>query len=132
MKVLKVSLDDELDRKLREHAYQVYGNSKGALSKSIQDALKMFLYLPLINPHPKMNKNLQIFHQIKEKLEREEFGKFALISAGKFIGTFDSWEEAQNTAVRTNPTAEHGFIWQIGVQRKRKAKIGWRMKVATP
>ena len=129
MKVLKVSIDEELDHKLRERAYQIYGNSKGSLSKTIEDALKLYLYIPIRDSTPQMNKNIELYTKMKEKLEKNEFGKFGLISEGEFIGIFDSWEDAQNEALDKKPNSEHGLIWQIGVKRKKKARLGWRMKV---
>ena len=129
MKVLKVSIDEELDHKLRERAYQIYGNSKGSLSKTIEDALKLYLYIPIRDSTPQMNKNIELYAKMKEKLEKKEFGKFGLISEGEFIGIFDSWEDAQNEALDKKPNSEHGLIWQIGVKRKKKARLGWRMKV---
>jgi hypothetical protein len=132
MKVLKVSIDEELDQKLRERAYQIYGNSKGALSKTIEDALKLYLYIPIKDLTPQMSKNIELYEKMKGKLDEEEFDKFGLISEGEFIGIFDSWEDAQNEALIKKPNAEHGLIWQVGVKRKKKARLGWRMKVAGP
>jgi len=129
MKVLKVSINDELDKKLRAQAYQVYGNSKGALSRTIEDALKMFLYLPIKNPNPTMGENIQIYEKMKEKLVEKEFGKFALILNGEFVGVFDSWEGAQKKVLKMHSNAEHGLIWQIGVQRKKRARLGWKLKI---
>lgn len=129
MKVLKVSIDEKLDQKLRERAYQMYGNGRGALSKTIEDALKMFLYIPLKDITPQMSKNVEIYNKMKRELEENEFGKFALISDGELIGIFDSWEDAQHEAIIKKPYAEHGLIWQIGVRRKKKAKLGWKLKV---
>lgn len=130
MKVLKVNIKDELDEKLRERAYLLYGNSKGALSKTIEDALKFFLYIPVEDQTTQLKKNNEIYHKMKDRLEKTEFGKFAAISEGEFLGTFDRWEEAKSQILRRNPQANHGFIWQIGVQRRKRAKLGWRMKVA--
>ncbi|MHA2247284.1 MAG: hypothetical protein ACXADY_20225 [Candidatus Hodarchaeales archaeon] len=76
-----------------------------------------------------MNKNIELYTKMEEKLEEKEFGKFGLISDGEFIGIFDSWEDAQNEALDKKPNSEHGLIWQIGVKRKKKARLGWRMKV---
>ncbi len=130
MKVLKVSIDEKLDQRLRERAYQTYGNTKGALSKTIEDALKLYLFIPIKDTSPQMNKNVEIYNKMKKTLEGKEFGKFALISEGNFIGVFSSWEDAKNEALKLNPKAEHGLIWQIGIERKKIAKLGWRMKVA--
>ena len=130
MKVLKVNINEKLDKKLREKAYSLYGNSKGALSKTIEDALNLFLYIPVVDQTTQLKKNNGLYYKVKDKLEETEFGKFAAISEGEFLGTFTKWEEAKSQILKRNPQTDHGLIWQIGVQRRKKAKLGWRMKVA--
>ncbi|RLI75810.1 hypothetical protein DRP05_14085 [Archaeoglobales archaeon] len=42
MGTLTIALNDEIERKLREEVERLYGSSKGAISKVIEDALKHY------------------------------------------------------------------------------------------
>jgi len=42
MGTLTISLSDEVERKLREVVKELYGSSKGAISRVIEDALKSY------------------------------------------------------------------------------------------
>jgi|Deesub1362A_J573_1020465.scaffolds.fasta_scaffold00086_32 formyltetrahydrofolate synthetase len=47
MGTLIISLSDETEKKLREIVREMYGSSKGAISKVVEDALKNYFFIPL-------------------------------------------------------------------------------------
>lgn len=46
MGVITLKIDDELEQGLRRRAGQVHGAAKGAISQSVEEALKVWLSLP--------------------------------------------------------------------------------------
>lgn len=46
MGVITLKIDDELERELRRRAGKVHGAAKGAISQSVEEALKVWLALP--------------------------------------------------------------------------------------
>lgn len=61
-----------------------------------------------------LNDEIAAFKRMQSDLETEHFGKWAIVHHGELTGTYDSFEEAANEAVRKFGRGPY-LIRQIGV-----------------
>ena len=72
------------------------------------------------------NENDRAFDTLKVELERDHFGKWAVIAYGKLQGLGNSLEEVEQFA----STAQDRIVIQIGEGRPREVELGWQMTFA--
>jgi len=72
------------------------------------------------------NENDHAYEALKAELERDHFGKWAVIADGKLQGLGNSLEEVEQFA----STAQDRIVIQIGEGRPREVELGWQMTFA--
>ena len=65
--------------------------------------------------HPLANQILA-YEELKEKLEREHFGKWAVIHGSEFVGAYESFSAAKAVATEKGLEVLDCYIRQVGVE----------------
>lgn len=126
IKLIKGSIAKEIEEIFRRRAMEKYGYSKGAVSKALEAAIKLWLrYEYELKEEEKLNNNA--FEEIVGELEAKFPGMHAVIAEGRLVGVYKSLEEAMKTNVEEG--ASHRIIFEIGEMPKLKVRLGWRAKL---
>ena len=119
----------ELPQRLREEfersARLLY--DRDGVVKALIEAVELWLaqrHEALIEAE--RNENDRAFDALRAELERDHFGKWAVIANGKLQGLGNSLEEVERFA----STAQDRIVIQIGEGRPRQVELGWQMTFA--
>lgn len=125
--MIKGSLPRELEKSFRRKAMERYGYSKGAVSKALEAAVKLWLMYDY-EPTDEEEANNRAFESMREELEANYREKYVTIAGGKLTGIHGDLEEA----VKVNEGEyTHRIIFKIGDRPTQRVRLGWRV-VARP
>ncbi|MEM2935728.1 MAG: hypothetical protein QW231_00945 [Candidatus Bathyarchaeia archaeon] len=126
MELIKGSVKKEIEEIFRRRAMEKYGYSKGAVSKALEAAIRLWLrYEYELKEEEKLNNDA--FEEIVGEVEAKFSGMYAVIAEGRLIGVYKSLEEAMKTSVKEG--SPHRVIFKIGETPKPKVRLGWRAKL---
>lgn len=77
MGVVTLTLDDTLERKLRERASRVYGLARGSLSRAVEDALAMWLQSDASRPNEAVATKYEAFRDRTVVVEAQSLRELA-------------------------------------------------------
>jgi len=124
--LIKGSIAKEIEEIFRRRAMEKYGYSKGAVSRALEAAIKLWLrYEYELKEEEGLNN--KAFEEVVDELEAKSPGGHAVIAEGKLVGVYKSLEEAVKTRVKEG--ASHRIIFKIGEKPSPKVRLGWRAKV---
>ena len=63
--------------------------------------------------HPMMDQ-VMAYHRMKEELERDYFGQWVVIHDSKFVGGYDSYDDAEDAARQKGLDVLACFMRQVG------------------
>jgi len=126
MELIKGSIAKEIEDIFRRRAMEKYGYSKGAVSKALEAAIKLWLrYEYELGEEEEINN--KAFEEIVGELEAKFPGVHAVIAKGKLVGVYKSLEEAMKISVKDG--SSHRIIFKIGGKPTPKVRLGWRAKL---
>ena len=123
MKSIKGSLPEEVEKAFRRRAMEHYGYAKGAVSKALEDAIKLWLRYDFYESEEEEENN-QAFDALAAELEAKHAGKYAVIGGGRLISICDSLREA----LAVEGSFSHRLVFKIGEEPSSKVRLGWRVK----
>jgi len=124
--LIKGSIPKEIEEIFRRRAMQKYGYSKGAVSKALEAAIKLWLrYEYDLKGEEELNN--KAFEEVVSELEAKFPGMYAVIAEGQLSGVYKSFEEALKTNVREG--SSHRIIFRIGEKPKPTVRLGWRARL---
>ena len=124
--MIKGSIAKEIEEIFRRRAMEKYGYSKGAVSKALEAAIKLWLrYEYELKQEEEINN--KTFEEIIGELEAKFPGMHAVIAEGQLVGVYKSLEEALKTNVKEG--CSHRIIFKVGEKPKLKVRLGWRAKL---
>lgn len=101
-----------------------YGYSKGAVSKALDAALRLWLrYDYHLSDEEEANNTA--FESTLGELESKHPGMYAVIAEGKLVAVHSSLREA----LLTKGGHSHRLIFKVGEKTPSKVRLGWRAKV---
>lgn len=123
--MIKGMLPKELEEAFRRRAMGRYGYTKGAVSRALEDAIKLWLrYDYEENDEEKANN--KAFESLSEELESKHAGMYAVIAGGRLVAVHTSLREALQSESRYS----HRLIFKIGEKPSPKVRLGWRAKIS--
>jgi len=122
MDVIVRGLDEKLHRKFKAEAAL-----KGiSLSKALEEAMKAWLRSENNKVALDENEaNNLAYESMKDQLNSEYRGKYAVFCGGKFLGTTDSLEEAGALARGSSRPAGKALVAKIGEKRPAGGEWLW-------
>ncbi|MEM3437413.1 MAG: hypothetical protein QXP55_02600 [Nitrososphaerales archaeon] len=120
--MIKGSLPKELEEMFRRKAMEKYGYSKGAFSKALEAAIKLWLRYDyeLIDEEESNN---QAFESMINELEKYQ-DMYVVIANGKLISVHKSLDEALKVE---EGRYTHRIVFKIGEKPVKKVRLGWRV-----
>ncbi|MCP8319815.1 MAG: hypothetical protein H3Z52_02595, partial [archaeon] len=91
--MIKGSLPKELEEMFRRKAMEKYGYSKGAVSKALEAAIKLWLRYDYESTDEEESNN-RAFESMVNELEANYQGMYVVIAGGKLISAHRSLDEA--------------------------------------
>jgi len=123
--LIKGSIPKEIEEIFRRRAMEKYGYSKGAVSKALEAAIKLWLRHEYeVTEEEKLNN--KAFEEILNELEAKFPGMYAVIAKGQLVGVHKSLEEALKTNIKEE---SHRIVFKIGEKPKPWVRLGWRAKL---
>ncbi|MCP8307177.1 MAG: hypothetical protein H3Z53_08555 [archaeon] len=125
--MIKGSLPKELEEMFRRKAMEKYGYSKGAVSKALEAAIKLWLRYDYESTDEEESNN-RAFESMVNELEANYQGMYVVIAGGKLISAHRSLDEALKVK---EGRYTHRIIFKIGEKPVQRVRLGWRV-VAKP
>ncbi len=123
--MIKGSLPKELEEMFRKKAMEKYGYSKGAISKALEAAIKLWLRYDYELTDEEESNN-KAFESMINELEAKYQGMYVVIANGKFISAHKSLDEALKVE---KGKYKHRIIFKVGEKPVKKVRLGWRVAV---
>jgi tRNA 2-selenouridine synthase SelU len=121
--MIKGSLSKELEEMFRRKAMEKYGYSKGAVSKALEAAIKLWLRYDYESTDEEECNN-KAFESMINKLEEKYKGMYVVIANGKLISTHKSLSEALKVK---KDRYKHRIVFKVGEKPTKKVRLGWRV-----
>lgn len=124
--MIKGSVAKDLEELFRKKAMERYGYSKGAISKALEAAIKLWLrYDYELSDEEEANN--KAFESSVDDLEVKYPGKYVVIANGRVVDVCDSIEEAFK--VGSGSMRFHRIVFKVGEKPALKVRLGWRAKL---
>lgn len=124
--MIKSSVAKDLEELFRKKAMERYGYSKGAISKALEAAIKLWLrYDYELRDEEEVNN--KAFESLADELEVKYPGKYVVIANGRIVKVCDSIEGAFK--IDSGSTYFHRIIFKVGKKPALKVRLGWRAKM---
>ncbi|MFQ6058025.1 MAG: hypothetical protein ACE5MB_03975 [Anaerolineae bacterium] len=121
--VIAVDIPDELKAELEQRAQAIFG--PGGLNDAVMAAIRLWLTQTeqdLVATERRLNN--AAYQRLRDQLERDYAGKYAVIAHGELQTVVDSPEEARNIA----RDAHHRLVFKIGDHPPKKRSLGWKIQ----
>lgn len=116
-------MSKELEEAFRRRAMEKYGYSKGAVSKALEAAIKLWLrYEHDLSSEEEANN--RTFETIVNELEAKHLGMYAVIAGGELIAVHKTLDEALK--IGAGEAYSHRIVLKVGEKPALKVKLGWR------
>jgi hypothetical protein len=123
--MIKGSLPKELEEMFRRKAMEKYGYSKGAVSKALEAAIKLWLRYDYELTDEEESNN-KAFESMIHELEANYKGMYVVIANGKLISAHKSIDEA----LKVDEGYKHRIVFKVGEKPVQRVRLGWRLKPA--
>ncbi|MEM2901617.1 MAG: hypothetical protein QXO32_02650 [Candidatus Bathyarchaeia archaeon] len=123
--MIKGSISKDLEELFRKEAMERYGYSKGAISKALEAAIKLWLRHDYKLSEEEVNN--EAFESSVDELEDKHPGRYVVIEGGRVAKLCDSVEEA----LKLDPGSAyfHRLVFKAGEKPPLKVRLGWRAKL---
>jgi len=124
--MIKGSIPKELEEMFRRKAMEKYGYSKGAISKALEAAIRLWLRYD----HEQMDEeelNNMAFESMIDELEEKYKGMYVVIAKGKFVSAYKSLDEALKVK-EGERGCSHRIVFKVGEKPVKKVRLGWRAR----
>jgi len=101
-----------------------YGYSKGAVSKALEAAVKLWLRYDFGTSDEEEANNMA-FESMMGELESKHPGMYVVIAGGKLVAVRSSLREV----LLNEGGRSHRLIFKVGEKPPSKVRLGWRTKV---
>jgi len=125
--LIKSSLPKELEEAFRKRAMEKYGYSRGAISKALEAAIKLWIRYDYEATKEEESNN-RAFESLVDELESKHGGMYAVITGGELVSIHRDLEEA----LPDKGGHAHRIIFKIGEKPPSKVRLGWRTTVKSP
>lgn len=120
---ITVEISSDLQAELEQRAQVIFGPE--ALDEAVAAAVRLWLTRTehdLVAPERRLNNTA--YQRLRDQLERDYPGKYAVIAHGKLQGIVDSPEKARDIA----RDAHHRLVFEVGDHPRKERSLGWRIK----
>jgi len=100
-----------------------YGYSKGAVSKALEAAIRLWVRYDYEATDEEESNN-RVFESMIDELEANYQGMYAVIASGKLISLHRTLEEAVKVK---EGRYTHRIIFKVGERPIQKVRLGWRV-----
>lgn len=121
--MIKGNLPPELEETFRRKAMERYGYSKGALSKALEAAIKLWLRYDYESTDEEESNN-RAFESMADELEAKYRSMYVVIADGRLISAHKSLSEALKVE---EGRYMHRILFKVGEKPIKKVRLGWRV-----
>jgi len=122
--MIKGSIPKKLEEMFRKKAMEKYGYSKGAISKALEAAIRLWLRYDYDLADEEESNN-RAFESMKEELEEKYQGMYVVIADGRLISVHKTLDEALKVE---GGKFSHRIVFRVGEKPVRRVRLGWRTK----
>lgn len=126
--MIKGELPKELEEMFRRKAMEKYGYSKGAISRALEAAVKLWLKYDYESVEEEESNN-RAFESMVDELEEKYPGMYVVIAGGKLISAHRSLAEALKVE---EGKYMHRIVFKVGEKPFGRVRLGWRMAAEKP
>ncbi|GEM_PF-701794 len=123
--MIKGSLPKEIEERFRRKAMERYGHSRGAISKALEAAIRLWLRYDYGMTDEEESNN-KAFEALLPELEKKYRGMYVVIAQGKLISVHSSLEEALRVE---EGRYQHRIVFKVGEKPVEKVRLGWRATI---
>lgn len=121
--MIKGKIPKELEEMFRKKAMEKYGYSKGAISKALEAAIKLWLMYDY-ELTDEEEANNRAFESMIDKLEENYRGMYIVISNGRLTSVHKTIDEALKVE---EGKCKHRIVFKVGEKPVEKVRLGWRV-----
>ena len=124
--MIKGSIPKELEEMFRRKAMEKYGYSKGAISKALEAAIRLWLRYDYESTDEEESNN-RAFESMIDELEEKHRGMYVVIAKGKLISVYKSLDEALEVKAEEKGCS-HRIVFKVGEKPVKRVRLGWRAR----
>lgn len=124
--MIKGRVPKRLEEIFRRKAMEKYGYSKGAISKALEAAIRLWLRYDYELTDEEESNN-RAFESMIGELEAKYRGMYVVIANGRLISVHKSLEEALRVEERGYA---HRIVFKVGEKPVGRVRLGWRVRPA--
>lgn len=122
--MIKGSIPKELEEAFRKRAMERYGYSKGAVSKALEAAIRLWLRYDYELMDEEMSNN-RAFESMVDELEANYRGMYVVIAEGRLVSVHRTLDEALKVE---RGRYRHRIVLKVGEEPVRRVRLGWRVR----
>ena len=122
--MIKASVPKDLEEAFRRQAMERYGFSKGAVSKALEAAVRLWLRYDY-EPRGEEEVNNKAYESIRDELESKYPGMYAVIAEGRLLSVHASLREVPPAKAGQS----HRLVFKVGERPVAKVRLGWRTRI---
>ncbi|MEM3070338.1 MAG: hypothetical protein QW638_05470 [Candidatus Bathyarchaeia archaeon] len=123
--MIKGVLPKELEELFRRRAMEKYGHSKGAVSKALEAAIRLWLRYDYESTDEEESNN-RAFESLINELESKYPGMYIVIADGRMVSAHDSLDEALKIG---DGEHKHRIIFKVGEKPFERLRLGWKASI---
>jgi len=125
MAIIKGSVPKAVEEEFRKRAMERYGYTKGALSKALEEAIKLWLRAET-ECSGEEERNNEAYVRLRDEINDKYSGKYVCIADGKILTVRDTLKEVYEEVRGAGGTASHRLIFRAGERAPEVVRLGWR------
>ncbi len=123
--MIKGVLPRELEERFRRRAMEKFGHSRGAISKALEAAIRLWLrYDYELTDEEEFNN--RAFEYLIGDLESKYPGMYIVIAEGRIISAHNSLEEALKMGEEKH---NHRIVFKVGERPFERVRLGWKASI---
>ena len=123
--MVEVSISKDLEELFRKKAMEKYGRCEGAVSKALEEAIRLWLRCDYeLTGEEEVNN--RAFESMVEELEANYPGMYVVIAGGRLVSVHETLEEALKVE---EGKYKHRIVFRVGEKPVEKVRLGWRAMV---